>query len=222
MTCVSITTSIKLEAEMSKCVFIGFYVVILLCPGICFAGDVPQEVAVFKLRSNISDAKDYVIMETALPIRYMENIEEVEIKPIQGIKSGLIAYATCTAPGQIVRIKLKYQDASKKFFEKLLKEIKAKFGEPNEYRGDPFHILISWKWSFVDENGNRISLTVQHNSLDTEEKVGNAVKLTMTSLIEEDQNCYKTKGLDKRENLRQRKWKIMTPELTGWDLYVPK
>jgi hypothetical protein len=90
----------------------------------------------------------------------MENIEEVEIKPIQGIKSGLIAYATCTAPGQIARIKLKYKDASKAFFEDLIKKIKKKYGEPDQYRGDPFHILISWKWSFVDDDGNRISLTV--------------------------------------------------------------
>ena len=100
----------------------------------------------------------------------MENIEEVEIKPITGIKSGLIAYATCTAPGHIVRIKLKYKDASKKFYESLLKRIKKKFGDPDEYRGDPFQVLIGWKWSFVDKDGRRISMTLQHNSMDTEEK----------------------------------------------------
>jgi hypothetical protein len=161
-------------------------------------------------------------METALPIRYMENIEEVELKPIEGFKSGMIGYATCSAPGQIVRIKLKYQESSKKFYDKLLKRIKDKYGEPLEYRGDPFHILISWKWSFVDEAGNRISLTLQHNSMDTEEKIGNAIKLTMTSLIEEDQRCYKIKALDQREKLRQQKWKVKAPELSGWDLFVPR
>jgi hypothetical protein len=188
----------------------------------CLAADAPHQVAVFKLNGSINEVKDYVIMETALPIRYMENIEEVEIKPIQGIKSGLIAYATCTAPGQIARIKLKYKDASKAFFEDLIKKIKKKYGEPDQYRGDPFHILISWKWSFVDDDGNRISLTVQHNSMDTEVKMGNAIKLTMINLIEEDQRCFKTKGLDKRHNLRQKKWKLMTPELTGWDLFMPQ
>ncbi len=195
---------------------------LILASAQCLAADAPHQVAVFKLNSNISEVKDYVIMETALPIRYMENIEEVELKPIEGIKSGLIAYATCIAPGQIVRIKLKYKESSKAFFEKLLKKIKKKFGQPNQYRGDPFHILISWKWSFVDTDGNRISLTVQHNSMDTEEKIGNAIKLTMTNLIEEDQRCYQTKALDKRQDLRQRKWKLMTPDLTGWDLYVPQ
>ena len=134
----------------------------------------------------------------------------------------MIAYATCTAPGQIVRIKLKYEDSSKKFYDKLLKQVKSKFGEPDDYRGDPFHILISWKWSFIDRDSNRISLTLQHNSMDTEEKIGNAIKLTMTSLIEEDQRCYKVKALDQREKLREREEKAMTPRLTGWDLYVPR
>ena len=161
-------------------------------------------------------------METALPIRYMENIEEVEIKPIKGMKSGYIAYATCAAPGHIVRIKLKYTDSSKKFFDNLLKRTKKKYGEPDDYRGDPFHILIAWKWSFTDKEGNRISLTLQHNAQDTDEKKGNAVKLTMTNLIDEDQRCYKQKALDQREKLRQRDWKAMDPGMSQWDLFVPR
>ena len=100
--------------------------------------------------------------------------------------------------------------------------IKKKYGEPDEYRGDPFHIFIAWKWSFTDKDGNRISLTLQHNSQDTEEKRGNAVKLTMLNLVEEDQQCYKAKELDHREKLRQRHWKAMKPDLSGWDLYVPR
>jgi len=207
---------------MKKQIYTITALVFLWIAGPCFAGAVPHQVSVFKLNSNIADVKDYVIMETALPIRYMENIEEVEIKPIEGLKSGLIAYATCASPGHIARIKIKYNDSSKKFFEKLLKEIKNKYGEPDEYRGDPFHILISWKWSFVDKDSNRISMTLQYNSLDTEEKVGNAIKLTMTSLIEEDQRCYEIKALDQRHKLRQREGKLMAPGLTGWDLYVPR
>ena len=190
--------------------------------GICLAGDAPHQVSVFVLNRDLADFKDFVIMETALPIRYMENIEEVEIKPIKGLKSGYIAYATCAAPGHIVRIKLKYKSSSKKFFEDLLKQFKKKYGEPDEYRGDPFRVFIAWKWSFVDKDGNRISLTLQHNAQDPDEKMGNAVKLTMSNLVEEDKRCYKLKALDPREKLRQRDWKVVDPGLTGWDLYVPR
>ena len=207
---------------MKKGLLIFTALVFLWITGTSFAGDAPHQVAVFKLNSNIADVKDYVIMETALPIRYLENIEEVEIKPIEGLKSGLIAYASCAAPGHIVRIKLKYKDASRKFYDKILKQIKRKYGDPGEYRGDPFQILIGWKWSLVDKDGNRISMTLQHNSMDTEEKMGNAIKLTMTSLIEKDRRCYKVKALDKREKLRQSEWETMKPDSSGWSLFVPR
>ena len=207
---------------MRKAIIICLNVTAFIVCAISLAGEAPHQIGVFALNQNISELKDYVIMETALPIRHMENIEEVEIKLMKGIKSGLIAYATCTAPGNIVRIKLKYKDSSKKFYETLLKRIKKKFGKPDEYRGDPFHIVLSWKWSFIDKKNNRITMTLQHNSMDTEEKMGNSIKLTNRSLIEEDLKCYKVKALDQRQKLRHRDWKVMTPGLTGWDLFVPR
>jgi hypothetical protein len=207
---------------MKKRLFFVTNLAFLWIAAICLAAEAPHQVGPFVLNRNIADFKDYVIMETALPIRHLENIEELEIKAIEGFKSGLIAYATCTSPGHIVRIKLKYTDSSKNFYEKLLKRIKKRFGDPSEYRGDPFHIVIGWKWSFVDKDNNRISLNLQHNSRDEEEKEGNSIKLTMTSLIEKDQLCYKEKALNHREKLRRRNWEVMQPGLEGWDLFVPR
>ena len=207
---------------MQKKLFIITNLAFLWIAGICQAGDAPRQIGVFVLNENISKFKDYVIMETALPIRHMENIEEVELKSMEGIKSGLIGYATCTAPGHIVRIKLKYRDPSKKFYEELLKRIKKKFGKPDQYQGDPFQIVISWKWSFIGKKNERITMTLQHNTMDTEEKVGNSIKLTNRSLIEEDLKCYKAKALDQRRKLRHRDWQVMTPGLSGWNLFVPR
>ena len=207
---------------MKTKVFICFIFVSFVFASIGLAADTPSKIGPFALNHNIADFKDYVIMETALPIRHMENIEEVETKPIQGFKSGLIAYATCSAPGHIVRIKLKYLDSSKKFYENLLKQIKKRFGDPTEYRGDPFHIVIGWKWSFVDKDNQRISLNLQHNARDREAKEGNSIKLTMTNLIEEDNLCYQNNELNHREKLRLRNWKVMALGLEGWDRFAPR
>jgi hypothetical protein len=199
----------------------GLAVLLLFAPGMTRA-EAPHQVGGFVLGQNIEAYKDRVIMDTALPVRYSENMEEVEIKFTQGFKSGIITYGTCNRPGQIVKIKLKYADSSKEFHKNLNKQFKKRFGEPDEYRGDPFGIVKAWKWSFVDKQNQRISLNLQHNSIDAEEKKGNAVKITHTTLIEEDGLCYKRKQLDQRERLRQREWKAVNPELTGWDLYVPR
>ena len=97
----------------------GLALLLFFAPGITLAG-APHEVGGFVLDRNIEIYKDRVIMDTALPVRYAENMEEVEIKFTDGFKSGLIAYGTCARPGHIVRIKLKYADSSKDFYKDLL------------------------------------------------------------------------------------------------------
>ena len=192
-----------------------------IAAGIAFA-EAPHQIGGFVLDQDIKKFEDRVIMDTALPVRYAENIEEVEIKFTQGFKSGLISYGTCARSGNIFRIKLKYADSSKKFYKDLLKQFKKRFGEPAEYRGDPFKIVDAWKWSFVDRQNHRISLILQHNSKDEQEKMGNSVKLTNTTLMEEDLLCYKNKQLDYRERLRQREWKAVKPQTSGWELFLPR
>jgi hypothetical protein len=160
-------------------------------------------------------------MGTALPVRHSEFLKEVEVQDIEGIKSGLIGFGTCDARGQVLRIKLKYADPSKKFYEELLDRCKQRYGEPDEWRGDPFHIFLAWKWSFRDKGGNRVSLTIQHNSRDAEEKMGNAVKLTLTSQMQKEEACFERKfpGFrDKGEN-RDLKKKLNQKD---WDRFVPK
>ena len=209
------------EAPMIK-----FRVIVLMIYFVGLAGmaqaDAPNQVGGFVMDQDIKKFEDRVIMDTALPVRYAENIEEVEIKFTQGFKSGLIAYGTCEQPGHIVRIKLKYADSSKKFYKTLLKRFKQRFGEPDEYRGDPFKIVDAWKWSFTNQQNQRISLILQHNTKDEEEKMGNSVKLTNATLMETDLQCYKRKQLDYRERLRQREWKSVETQDSGWELFIPR
>jgi len=186
------------------------------------AGEVPFSVGGFTLGRPIETVADRVIMETALPVRFMENLHEVEIRPIEGFKSGLIGFGTCRQPSAIVRIKLKYEDGSIGFFDELLRRFKKNYGDPTEYMGDPFRVFISWKWSFADDGGNRISLTLQHNQQDEDEKMGNAVKLTLHNHLEDDARCFKENRLERRTALRQRAAPSGKAATSDWDLFVPK
>jgi len=193
---------------------------LLIAPGICLA-QAPHEVGGFVLGKDITDFKKDVDMDTALPVRYSEFIEEVEIRDMDGFKSGLVGFGTCDAPGKILRIKLKYSDKSKKFYENLLKRFKQQFGEPDDWRGDPFHIVLAWKWSFTDKDNNHISMIIQHNTRDVEEKIGNAVKLTLTSQVGKEAACFKKKhpGFRKKEQQKTGKKKMSKKD---WKRFVPR
>ncbi len=179
--------------------------------------EIPDEIAGFKLGGNIAEFQDRIKMDTALPLRYSNYIEEVEIQPVEGFKNGLLWFGKCTAPGRIVRIRLKYADSSKKFYNELLKRYRGRFGKPTEWRGDPFHIVISWKWSFVDDQNNRISMILDHNTRDEEESYGNTVKLTMWNLIDEERECSKRKNADRPAQPRKK-----ASTQADWELLLPR
>ena len=180
----------------------------------------PRQIGGFELGRNISEYTQKVKMKTSLPIRYNEFLRQVEIEEMPNFKSGLITYGDCAAPGRILQIKLKFADSTKKFYETLLKRYKERLGEPAEYRGDSFQILIAWKWSFVDGN-NRISLTLQHNTKDQEEKRGNSVKMTMTNYMEEERNCHGPKHPGANRGLHKQKREKQKEKL-NWDLLIPR
>ena len=148
----------------------------------------PSQIAGFVLNSDIKDYDAFVRSETALPIRFVEALEEVEIHNVPGFKSGYIAYGTCHAPGKIVRIKLKYSDWSKSFYQKLLDAYKEKFGKPI-WLGDVFHVNSIWKWTF-SEGETQVNLFLQHNLGKKDEKLGTSVKLTHVSQVEMEQACF--------------------------------
>lgn len=185
--------------------------------------EVPRTIAGITLGQPIRNFADTVIMETALPVRYAEHLYEVETRPIEGFKAGLVGYGTCQKDRPVVRIKLKYADGSRAFFDELIGRFKKAFGEPDEYRGDPFQNVIGWKWSFTDKANNRVSMFLQHNALDEDEKMGNAVKLTLLNVLEEDERCFQKKATAQGEELRHRRGGLaLKPGASGWDRYLPK
>ena len=192
--------------------------VVFLAWGICQAQPVPHGVGGFVLGEDIKRVERNLVMGSDLPIRHMEFIREMEIKNVDGFKSGLVAYGTCNAPGRIIRIKLKYADASKKMYEQLLKRFKKRFGEPDEWRGDPFGIVLAWKWSFVDSQNHNISLVLQHNTRDVEEKIGNAVKLTLTGQLLKERECHRKKFPETQKPPKSGD----SGKKTNWNMLVPR
>jgi hypothetical protein len=171
--------------------------VLLLFPNHASADKAPRKIAGLTLGEQIGMFVDLVQMETSIVLRDRQYLREVRTRETDGYKSGTVDFGTCSKPGQIVRIKLKYEYEDKEFYDELLQRFKNRFGEPDEWRGDPFHVIIAWKWSFRDEKGNKISLILQH-SRDEEYKWGNSVKLTNTTLMEQERLCFEKKNQEEK------------------------
>jgi len=201
---------------MTKKVFILCFLIFILSNNSVQA-KFPLQLGEFKLGDDLSAYHHLINMETCRKITFNTYLGEGEIIATKGIKSGLIAYGLCDKPNKILRIKLKFSDSSKKFFTELLKEYKKELGTPSEYKGDPFQTMIAWKWSFTNNQNEKISLILQHNKMVEDEKIGTAVKMTLTSQIEKERACFKAKF--SQEETATTQSNMTKKELL--DLYVP-
>lgn len=155
----------------------------------------PNEIAGFMLGANVSQYADQLNLKAAFTLNEMRYLSEIETNSIKGFKKGSFVYGTCKKSGRIVRIKLKYADPTKEFFNRLLQGFKKKFGAPDEWRGDAFHQFLAWKWSFKTGNGESVSMILQHAAPDDlDHPSGNIVKLTNWTWVDEESRCYQKKS----------------------------
>ncbi len=175
------------------------------------SADAPNEVAGFKLGSSI-DEYDF--------ISYQNFLKEVVIDKIPGFRKGIISYGVCDRPGEIVKIKLKYLDPSKSFFKKLMHKYKKRFGEPDKFTGDSFGIVKSWKWSFTDASGRRVTMLLQHNLKNPNEVIGNMVKLYLPDQVEAERKCF-NKTCSMRSSQTKMNCELQWDE-AGWKQMIPR
>jgi len=167
-------------------------VCILLAATISRAGNMPMSLAGITLGADISTVHHCCLLNTDIPLAEERHLSEIDLAAqfVPGIKSGSVAYATCSQKGKVVRIKLKFDDPSREFYDDLLKRYEKAFGKAHEWRGDPMQTVISWKWNFKDGGGRKVNLELTHSD-DEDYKTGNFVKMSYRSLWEEEADCIK-------------------------------
>lgn len=185
-------------------VLVGF--VFFLAPAPAEAVSAPKEIGGFRLGTSINDYEF---------ISYQNYLKQVIIENVGVFRKGTIEYGVCERPGEIVKIKLKFADNSEAFYRKLLQLYKQRLGEPDRYTGDAFGILKSWKWFFQDEDGERISLTLQYNKKNPNETLGNMVKLSMPDRINAERLCF-------NQMCNNREPMPAIPEENIVEFYIPK
>ncbi|BBO86607.1 hypothetical protein [Desulfosarcina ovata] len=196
-----------------------FAALICCLVGTAVGEDAPMSICRYRLGENISAYKDRIDWESVMPIRYQPYLREAEIIPDKEFKTGLITFGDCAVKGRIMRIKLKYIDNTEAFYKKLLTRYKRRFGEPDDWRGDAFGVVKAWKWSFKDASGRSISLILQHNHLDREQKMGNSVKLSLSDYFDEEYRCYQ--NANPEFNSENRGPRRLKGDLE-WDRLIPQ
>lgn len=166
----------------------------------------PREIAGYRLGTTITSYGDRIAPEGSFAVRLRPYLREAAVSVPEGFASGYVVYGTCEAPGTIVRIKVKYEDDRRAFFDRLLEALKKRYGTPSQYVGDPFQAYVAWKWTFDVSQTEKITMIVSHYDGDDEEHTqGNALKLSLTSQILQESRCYETQRRGEQAEDRKEK-----------------
>ena len=116
----------------------------LAMPAFVKAAEIPLSLAGIRLGEDISTAHHCCKLSTDIPLAEERHLNEINLQSqfVAGVKAGSVAYANCGQKGRIVRVKLKFDDPSRSFFDDLLHRYEKEFGKPEEWRGDPFQSVI--------------------------------------------------------------------------------
>lgn len=174
------------------------------------AGNVPLSIAGIQLGTDVKSYPEIVDSNF---------MKEVVVTDWHGFRKGVISYGICLNVNMILKIDMKYEDKSKKFYKKLLKKLKATYGDPDTWSGDSFGVKHIWKWHFTDKNNDRVSLKLQYNSKDSNETIGNMIKLSYPDKIADERRCFmdmceenrETFGVSRLEELKQSDWSHLIP-----------
>lgn len=184
--------------------------VFLIGAGVCYARHPPTSIAGISLGSNIKSYPE--ITDTNF-------VKEVVVTNWHGFRKGIISYGVCRNKDTILKIDMKYADKSKAFYQVLYKKLLKAYGEPSIWNGDSFGVKYIWKWHFIDELNNRVSLTLQHNSKDSNETIGNMLKLSYPEKLEQERLCFMEQcrqsrellAPERREELKKSDWHHLIP-----------
>jgi len=185
---------------------------------VCLAQSAPLEIAGFRLGDDVKTVAQAIEEGKAEVDINRQYLTTVMTKPVPGYRSGYVTFGNCSTPGRIARVKMNYENDSKDFYEKLLAALKKRYGEPQQWRGNPFGTLRVWKWGLRDKALGDISIILQHYSGedDTFTK-GNSIRVAAVDILDQERDCWRAKHPEK---------KIQAPAAPapphGIDYYLPK
>jgi len=170
----------------------------------------PKEIAGIVLGSRVDSYPDIIDSNF---------MKEVVVTDWHGFRKGNVSYGVCRYKGEILKIDMKYEDKSKSFYKQLLQKFQEQFGQADSWKGDSFGVVHIWKWQFIDDEQNRVSLSLQYNAKDPDHTIGNIMKLSYPDKIKEERLCFvrmceqnKQQTDEKyREELKKTDWSYLIP-----------
>ncbi len=112
---------------MKKVILLTLLVSLIGISGALAAQNAPESVAGITIGNDVSTIRSLLEENSATCPWQEEYIKRIGLKDMEGYKGGYVVVGNCKRKDIILRMKLKYQDDSMEFFNKLYGKIEKRF-----------------------------------------------------------------------------------------------
>ncbi|EFL49212.1 conserved hypothetical protein [Solidesulfovibrio fructosivorans JJ]] len=187
-----------------------------------YGADAPMELAGIRLGETLAEAGKTVAHPETDRSFHKPYLGLAAVAPVPGYRSGYVDYGLCAKPGRIVRLKMNYADESLEFFERILEALTKRYGAPQEWRGNAFRTLRTWKWSLRAAGGEPVSLILMHyEGEDGAFTEGNSIRLAATGMVHDEEVCYDAK-YKKSDAFEAARAEAAKNKKLGLDWFLPR
>ncbi len=155
------------------------------------AAKAPTEIAGLTIGADAESLRDRLDLSRLAPLWDRPWLIRANLKPTKGFSAGYVILGGCATTNRVERVRLKYKDGSLALFNKLAKELTARYGVPLPVTGKKDAKYKGLRWLFGTNKATGLDILLEHfeNGTD-EETAGNIIRLTDNGAIAQERACY--------------------------------
>lgn len=151
----------------------------------------PSEIAGIAIGADAESLRDRLDLSRLAPLWDRPWLIRANLKPTKGFSAGYVILGGCATTNRVERVRLKYKDGSLALYNKLAKELTARYGVPTPLPGKKGSKYKGLRWLFGSNKAKGMDMLLEHFETGTdEETAGNIIRLTDNGAIAQERACY--------------------------------
>ncbi len=168
-------------------------IVVLALAGPAAAAKAPSEIAGIPLGTDAESLRDRLDLSRMAPLWDRPWLIRVNLKPTKGFDAGYVLLGGCATTNRVERVRLKYKDGSMALFNKLAKELTARYGVPTPQPGGKDGKYKGLRWLFGTNKSGGTDLLLEHFEKGSgEDPAGNVIRITDNGALNQERDCYES------------------------------
>ncbi len=168
--------------------------VFLLCATVSAparAASQPTQIAGIALGASAEDLRDRLDLSRMAPLWDRPWLIRANLKPTKGFAAGYVVLGGCAMSNRVERVRLQYKDGSRAMFDRLVKNLTARYGVPVPVAAPKAAKYKGFRWVFGANKTKGFDLLLEHfDEVGEDSPAGNIIRFSDNGAMAGERACH--------------------------------